>query len=76
MRWRKASASGNGACVEVAAEWHKASVSGASGCVEVKELAGAVFVRDSKNQDGPVLRFNEREWLAFLDGAKNGEFDL
>ena len=76
MRWRKASASGNGACVEVAAEWHKASASNTGGCVEVKQLADAVLVRDSKNQDGPTLRFNEQEWLAFLDGAKNGEFDL
>jgi hypothetical protein len=36
---------------------------------------GGVFVRDSKDPDGPVLTFNAREWEAFLAGAKAGEFD-
>jgi hypothetical protein len=35
---------------------------------------GAVAMRDSSNQDGPVLRFTEGEWRAFLSGAKDGEF--
>jgi hypothetical protein len=34
-----------------------------------------VFVRDSKDPDGPVLTFNAREWEAFIAGAKAGEFD-
>ena len=58
--WRKAKASqGNGACVEVA------SLSG-----------GRMAVRDSKDSGhGPTLVYTASEWEAFLDGAKNGEFD-
>lgn len=58
--------------------WRKASASSAEGsdCVEVAELrGGGRAVRDSKNPDGPMLEFTEREWGAFLDGAKKGEFD-
>jgi hypothetical protein len=37
---------------------------------------GAVVVRDSKDPDGPVLRFTTREWEVFLLGVHNGEFEL
>jgi len=33
-------------------------------------------MRDSKNQDGPVLIFTPSEWEAFIGGVKDGEFDL
>jgi Domain of unknown function (DUF397) len=32
-------------------------------------------VRDSKDPAGGVLVFTRAEWLAFLGGAKDGEFD-
>ncbi len=58
------------------AVWRKSAHSSANGaCVEVAFLADAVAVRDSKDQDGPVLAFTSAEWDAFLSGAKNGEFD-
>ena len=58
--------------------WRKAKKSGQSGnCVEVAELDnGGMAVRDSKNPSGLELRFTGPEWDAFLDGAKNGEFDI
>jgi hypothetical protein len=34
-----------------------------------------IAVRDSKDPDGPVLLYTPREWDAFLDGVKRGEFD-
>ena len=34
-----------------------------------------IEVRDSKDPDGPVLRFTVDEIAAWLDGAKRGEFD-
>jgi hypothetical protein len=34
-----------------------------------------VAMRDSKDPGGPVLVYTRAEWLAFLDGAKKGEFD-
>lgn len=57
--------------------WRKASASAGNGaCVEVAPLADSgVAVRDSKDPEGPVLRYTPAEWIAFLDGAKKGEFD-
>jgi hypothetical protein len=57
--------------------WIKSSRSFANGnCVEVAELPdGHIGVRDSKNPDGPVLRFTPGEWNAFLAGALAGEFE-
>ncbi len=58
-------------------EWVKSSLSFSnSNCVEVAALPeGGVALRDSKDPDGPVLRFTESEWAAFTHGAKRGEFD-
>lgn len=76
--WFKSSfSSANGQCVEVG--WKKSSFSGASGdCVEVVEDLDddLIYVRDSKNPDGPKLAFTRAEWAAFIAGVKTGEFDL
>jgi hypothetical protein len=59
-------------------QWIKASASDQSGsCVEVRALTdGTRQVRDTKDHgQGPVLTFTAAEWIAFLDGAKAGEFD-
>ena len=58
------------------AVWRKSTLSHTSGCVEVAFIGGQVAVRDSKDQDGPVLRFTPREWRAFLFGVRNDEFTL
>ena len=56
--------------------WRKASASGSNGCVEVAPLAdGGVAVRDSKNPESPILSFSRHEWICFLDGVAQGEFD-
>lgn len=58
--------------------FHKSSYSGSQGgsCVEVAELGdGGRLVRDSKDPDGPVLRFTAAEWRAFVAGVKDGEFE-
>jgi hypothetical protein len=57
--------------------WVKATASFADGnCVEVATLPdGMIGIRDSKNPDGPMLRFTPGEWRAFLAGAVTGEFD-
>jgi Domain of unknown function (DUF397) len=56
--------------------WVKSSMSFANGnCVEVAGLpGGAIGVRNSRDPDGPVLRFTSAEWRAFLGGVRNGEF--
>ena len=60
------------------AEWRKSNRSGqhADNCVEVAFAEGGVAVRDSRHPEGPVLLFTHAEWDAFVDGAKDGEFDL
>jgi hypothetical protein len=60
------------------AVWQKSSRSGpySDNCVEIAFVDGAIAMRDSKHPDGPVLLFTPAEWDAFVEGAKDGEFDL
>jgi hypothetical protein len=56
--------------------WLKAQSSTANGqCVELAAAAAGVAIRDSKDPDGPILVYTHSEFQAFLDGARNGEFD-
>lgn len=59
------------------ATWARSSLSFSNGnCVEVTGLpGGSVGVRNSRDPEGPVLRFTQDEWNAFLAGARLGEFD-
>lgn len=57
--------------------WRKASASSDQGgnCVEVADLpGGGQAVRDSKDPDGPMLRFTAAEWAAFSSGVRAGQF--
>ena len=60
------------------AVWRKSTRSGpySDNCVEVAFVGAAVALRDSKDRAGAVLLFTPEEWLAFVDGTKDGEFDL
>jgi hypothetical protein len=57
--------------------WVKSSLSFANGnCVEVATLPdGMIGIRNSRDSEGPVLRFTPGEWNAFLAGALRGEFN-
>ena len=57
--------------------WVKSSLSFANGnCVEVSDQpGGTIGVRNSRDQEGAVLRFTPDEWQAFLGGVRKGEFD-
>jgi hypothetical protein len=56
--------------------WIKAQASTYNGaCVEVASAAGRIAMRDSKDPNGAVLVYTNAEFGAFLDGARNGEFD-
>ncbi|MFJ6011183.1 DUF397 domain-containing protein [Streptomyces sp. NPDC092952] len=55
------------------AEWFKSSHSNGNGnCVEVAHLDGAVAVRDSKQQAGPVLTCASEGWQSFIGGVAEG----
>ncbi len=56
--------------------WLKAQSSSHNGqCVEIAEAVGKIAIRDSKDPDGPILVYTPAEFEAFLNGARNGEFD-
>lgn len=59
-------------------QWHKSTRSGGSGnCVEAADVVEVVLVRDTKqNGTGPELSFAPEVWSQFIDGAKDGEFNL
>jgi Domain of unknown function (DUF397) len=58
------------------ATWRKSSYSGGNGggCVEVgaQPRAGGVLVRDTRDRQGPVLRFTPAEWQRFADQVRQG----
>jgi len=58
-------------------KWRVSSYCGGNGeCVAVAKLPdGDVAIKDTKEHDGHLLRFSQREWRAFLAGVRAGEFD-
>lgn len=45
-------------------------------CVAVAVKDGVIAVRDSNNPSLGTLHFDKEEWVAFIGGVKNGEFDF
>jgi Domain of unknown function (DUF397) len=57
--------------------WRKSTASLPSGdCAEVAIGVDVVRMRHSQDRSGAFLSFTHAEWRAFLNGARNGEFDL
>ncbi|MDG4795170.1 DUF397 domain-containing protein [Micromonospora sp. WMMD1082] len=54
--------------------WRKSTRSDGGNCVEFASAGASVFVRDSKDEDGPVLRFGSAQWRAFTNGVHADEF--
>jgi hypothetical protein len=56
---------------ETAVKWRKASYSsnGGGNCVEVGNVS-RVLVRDTKDANGPVLKFAPAAWRRFADEVK------
>jgi len=57
-------------------DWTRSSRCGDGACVEARRVGDVIEVRDSKDTDGPVLRFTPEEWRAFRYGVHDGEFEL
>jgi Domain of unknown function (DUF397) len=57
--------------------WLKSRASNPSGnCVEMAQLPdGGIAVRNSRFPDGPALLYTRAEIDAFIQGAKDGDFD-
>jgi Domain of unknown function (DUF397) len=57
-------------------KWIKATRSyGCGECVELAAADNSVLVRDSKDTQGPHLRFAKADLAAFLASARAGTFD-
>jgi hypothetical protein len=57
--------------------WRKSKYSTGNGeCVETSYGQGDITVRDSKQPDGPRLRYPEFAWSSFLAATKLGNFDV
>jgi hypothetical protein len=54
---------GNATCVEV-------------GYTACGPLSSMILVRDSKDPGGPMLEFTPEEWRAFIDGVRDGLYDV
>lgn len=55
--------------------WRKSRTSGANlDCVEVAWVHGQIWVRDSKDPQGPVLGFTPAQWATFVDRVRHGDF--
>jgi hypothetical protein len=47
--------------------WRRSTRCEHANCVEVASSGGSVYVRDSKDPDGPTLRFEKIAWSTFID---------
>jgi hypothetical protein len=56
--------------------WRKSTKSQLGACVEVRFADGEVQVRNSRDPGGPMLSFTASEWIAFLLGVAESQFDL
>jgi uncharacterized protein DUF397 len=51
--------------------WRKSTKSGSNDCVELAWPTEAAAVRDSKNVDGPMLRFERTTLTGLVDWVSN-----
>jgi hypothetical protein len=56
--------------------WVKSRRCESSSCVEVAFVDDEILVRSSAQSDSPVLRFTADEWVAFVGGVRDGDFDF
>jgi hypothetical protein len=57
-------------------QWKKSGRSANNGaCVEVAPAGGQVLIRDSKDPNGPIIRYPGRSWRMFITNAKLCRFD-
>lgn len=56
--------------------WRRSKRCESAQCIEVARIEGLVAIRDSKDPHGVVLTFTLAEWGAFVDGVRDGDFDI
>ena len=57
-------------------EWRKARRSANNGaCVELAPTAGQILIRDSKDQNSPVIGYPKYSWRRFVASRSPVDFD-
>lgn len=54
--------------------WRKSTASDGEDCVEIAFADDSILVWSSRDPFGSMLSFSRQAWMAFLEGASNGEF--
>jgi hypothetical protein len=62
--------------LESTTTWVKSRRCESSSCVEVAFTDDVILVRSSAESQSPVLRFTAAEWVAFVGGVRDGDFDF
>ena len=55
--------------------WHIARRCETGGCVEVGILGESVMIRSTADPEGVCVTISRNEWLVFVAGVKDGDFD-
>jgi hypothetical protein len=56
--------------------WVKSGRCDTNSCVEASFSPDGIVVRNSTDPGGPVVRFTQEEWIAFVGGVRDGDFDF
>lgn len=55
--------------------WRTASRCDGGACMEIGTLGGAILIRNSADPDDARLTMSRGEWLEFVAGVKDGNYD-
>ena len=55
--------------------WRVARSCDVGNCVRVAARDESIVIGDTKHPDGPVLSYDRAEWMAFMEGIRQGDFD-
>lgn len=55
--------------------WHRSSFCADQACVEVAAQRNHVYLRNTADSAGIIVRYTRAEWEAFVLGMKAGDFD-
>lgn len=52
--------------------WQRSSRCATSSCIEVTDDSHRIYIRDSKEMEGPLLEVSHDAWRAFVQFVKDG----
>lgn len=56
---------------EAQQNWRKSSYCKTDDCVEVCKVGGTVLLRNSRDPQGPILKFSTEDWATFIEETRN-----